>query len=102
MSATGTLSCFLAGKMNDLFAGLERQAVQEALEEGFDETAVKLNRLIDLRYPHQGYALGVECPDGEIRDVDKADIKSAFDAYQHITVWTQFHINCTCYILLRA
>jgi N-methylhydantoinase A len=78
-SAIGTLSGFPAQHMNELFAGLEQHAMVEAAEEGFDRSAVILKRQIDLRYPHQGYALGVECPNGEIHDENKAAIRMAFD-----------------------
>jgi N-methylhydantoinase A len=74
-SEVGTLSRFPEARMNELFATLEAQALEEAREEGFAPDAVRLTRLLDLRYPHQGYTLGVECPAG----ADKAALKSAFD-----------------------
>jgi N-methylhydantoinase A len=51
----------------------------EAAEEGFARDAVKLTRLLDLRYPHQGYTLPVPCP-AVVADDDKLALKSAFDA----------------------
>ena len=49
-------------RVNELFAALEAQAMQEANEEGFAPSQVKITRLLDLRYPHQGYSLCVPCP----------------------------------------
>jgi N-methylhydantoinase A len=64
--------------MNKLFAELELQALAEAKEENFAPDVVKLTRLIELRYPHQGYTLPVACP-GTIAENDKARLKQSFD-----------------------
>ena len=64
--------------MNELFVGLEAQAYDEAKEEGFSKDAVRLTRLLDLRYPHQGYTLPVPCPN-PVADGDLVKLKSAFD-----------------------
>ena len=74
-SEVGTLSRFPEARMNELFAALEAQALEEAHEEGFTPDALRLTRLLDLRYPHQGYTLGVECPAG----ASKTALKTAFD-----------------------
>jgi N-methylhydantoinase A len=73
-SEVGVLSRFPAERMRALFAALEQEALAEAREEGFAPETVKLTRLLDLRYPHQGYTLAVECA-GE----DKEAIKRDFD-----------------------
>jgi N-methylhydantoinase A len=77
-SEVGVLGRFPTQRMNDLFRELEQQALAEAGEEGFAREAVKLTRLVDLRYPHQGYTLPVACPP-DIADDDKARLKQAFD-----------------------
>jgi N-methylhydantoinase A len=77
-SEVGLMRHVPAQRMNDLFRTLERQALAEAAEEGFALEAVKLTRLLDLRYPHQGYTLPVACP-AEIAEADKASLKQAFD-----------------------
>jgi N-methylhydantoinase A len=77
-SEVGVLSRFEARRMNEIFGELEQQALVEANEEGFDREAVKLTRLIDLRYPHQGYTLPVACPPF-VNDTDKIKLKLAFD-----------------------
>ena len=56
-SEVGVLSRFPTGRMNELFRELRAQALAEASEEGFAHDAVQLTRLLDLRYPHQGYTL---------------------------------------------
>jgi N-methylhydantoinase A len=86
-SEVGVLSRFPTGRMNDLFRELREQALAEASEEGFVHEAVKLTRLLDLRYPHQGYTLPVPCP-ADITDVDKVRLKHAFDEV-HLQVYGQ-------------
>jgi N-methylhydantoinase A len=86
-SEVGVLSRFPTGRMNDLFRELREQALAEASEEGFAHEAVKLTRLLDLRYPHQGYTLPVACP-ADITDADKVRLKQAFDEL-HLQVYGQ-------------
>ena len=74
-SEMGVLSRFPPARMKELFAALEDAALGEAREEGFAPSAVKLTRLLDLRYPHQGYTLAVEC-----QSLDRDAIKASFDA----------------------
>jgi N-methylhydantoinase A len=78
-SEVGLLRRMPAQRMNDLFRELVQQALAEADEEGFASDAVKLTRLLDLRYPHQGYTLPVACA-ADIAEADKASLKQAFDA----------------------
>ena len=75
-SEMGVLSRFPAARMEELFRALEDAALAEAREEGFAPQAVRLTRLLDLRYPHQGYTLPVECQ----RDATRDALKAAFDA----------------------
>jgi N-methylhydantoinase A len=77
-SEVGVLSRFATKRMNDLFDALVEEALGEAAEEGFARDAVKLMRLLDLRYPHQGYTLPVPCP-AVVTENDKVSLKQAFD-----------------------
>jgi N-methylhydantoinase A len=77
-SEVGLLSRVPAQRMNDLFRELVQQALAEADEEGFARDTVKLTRLLDLRYPHQGYTLPVACA-ADIAEADKPSLKQAFD-----------------------
>jgi N-methylhydantoinase A len=77
-SEVGVLSQFPVQRMNDLFAELERQALAEAKDEGFQPEATKLTRLVELRYPHQGYTLTIACP-LVAGDDDKRHLKQSFD-----------------------
>ncbi len=86
-SEVGVLSRFPTQRMNELFRDLRQQALAEASEEGFAHDAVTLTRLLDLRYPHQGYTLPVACP-AEITDDDKPRLKQAFDDV-HLQVYGQ-------------
>jgi N-methylhydantoinase A len=78
-SEVGVLSRFPAERIRAIFGKLEEQALAEAREEGFAPEAMTLTRLIDLRYPHQGYTLPVECPPDLAGDGAKAHLKRAFD-----------------------
>jgi N-methylhydantoinase A len=79
-SAIGALGQFPAGQMNEMFDQLESHAHAEAADEGFDAGSVKLTRQVELRYPHQGYTLSVECPARAIAEADKPQVRAAFDA----------------------
>ena len=81
-SQVGVLSRFPAKQMNDVFAELERQARAEAEEEGFTVDAVRLTRLLDLRYLHQGYTLPVACP-AQVVEGDAVQLKATFDDLHH-------------------
>jgi N-methylhydantoinase A len=56
-SEIGSLARIATGRVNELFAALKAQAMQEATEEGFLPDQARITRLLDLRYPHQGYWL---------------------------------------------
>jgi N-methylhydantoinase A len=77
-SEIGVLSRFPAARINELFDELVRQAMEEAQEERFAPSQVSLTRLIDLRYPQQGYTLPVAAPE-IVRGEDRAALKRAFD-----------------------
>jgi N-methylhydantoinase A len=74
-------------RVNELFAGLEAQAMQEATGEGFSPGEAKITRLLDLRYPHQGYSLCVPCP-APFDDAARRTVKDAFDSL-HQNVYGQ-------------
>jgi N-methylhydantoinase A len=86
-SEMGALNRFAPERMAEVFAELESRALAEAQEEGFEPNAVRLTRLLELRYPHQGYALAVPCP-ADVGPEQKAAIKRDFDAL-HQTVYGQ-------------
>jgi N-methylhydantoinase A len=81
-SEMGLLSRFAQERISEIFADLERRAIAEARVEGFERGAVRLTRLLDLRYPHQGYTLPVTCP-ASVAAEDKAAVKRDFDALHH-------------------
>lgn len=78
-SEMGSLASFPATRIEALFGDLAARAYDEALEEGFAHDTVKLTRMLDLRYPHQGYTLPVICP-SQVGEADKPAIKADFDA----------------------
>ena len=79
-SEIGLARAHATRRVNELFAALEQQAMQEATEEGFLPGQAKITRLLDLRYPHQGYSLCVPCPapfDEGARRVAQGRLRSA-------------------------
>ena len=56
-------------KTNELFSTLERQALEDFRQEGFDE-APQLLRSIDVRYVGQNWELNVSIPAGRIAESD--------------------------------
>jgi N-methylhydantoinase A len=61
--------------------------LQEAVEEGFSKSQARITRLLDLRYPHQGYSLCVPCPT-PFDEAARMTVKHAFDSL-HETVYGQ-------------
>jgi len=90
-SEVGVLSSFPSTRIQEIFSVLEEQALTEAQEEGFAREAITLTRLVDLRYPHQGYTLPVPCP-AIINDLCRGMLKRAFDDLHH-QVYGQFAPN---------
>jgi N-methylhydantoinase A len=86
-SEIGSLARIATGRVNQLFAALEAQAVQEASEEGFSPGEAKITRLLDLRYPHQGYSLCVPCP-APFDEAARRTVKNTFDSL-HQNVYGQ-------------
>jgi N-methylhydantoinase A len=86
-SEIGSLARIATGRVNELFAALEAQAMQEATEEGFSPGEAKITRLLDLRYPHQGYSLCVPCP-AVFDEAARRKVKDAFDSL-HQNVYGQ-------------
>ncbi|MFN4281621.1 MAG: hydantoinase/oxoprolinase family protein [Alphaproteobacteria bacterium] len=79
-SAVEMLSRCSLEAMESNFRTLEGRALSEAAEEGFERSAVRLTRQVDLRYLHQGYQLSVDCPDGVFGEATKTELKRRFDA----------------------
>ncbi len=78
-SAVGLLSSYPVTEINGIFAELRRRALEDVAEEGLAHAALRLQQQLDLRYPHQGYHLTVDLPDGAVTEQQKPAIKSAFD-----------------------
>jgi N-methylhydantoinase A len=62
------------------FALLVARALADASAEGFGPAQLVLNREMDLRYPHQGYELAMECGFEEPSESDLARLRTAFDS----------------------
>jgi N-methylhydantoinase A len=92
-SEIGSLVRIATGRVNELFAALEQQAMQEATEEGFLPGQAKITRLLDLRYPHQGYSLCVPCP-APFDEGARRVVKDAFDSlHQKVYRRSQSHAS---------
>jgi N-methylhydantoinase A len=77
-SEIGSLGRIAVDRVNEVFAAIETLAMREAAEEGFSADRVKITRLLDLRYPHQGYSLCVPCP-APFDQMARQTVKQAFD-----------------------
>ncbi len=86
-SEIGSLGRIATNRVNELFAALEAQAMREAEEEGFSPGQVQITRLLDLRYPHQGYSLCVPCA-APFDEPARKMVKNAFDSL-HKNVYGQ-------------
>ena len=85
-SDLGLVSGYDPARMNERFGELRRRAMEDIEAEHFDLSEVVFRRQVDMRYLHQGYELSVDCPDREIVDADKAELKARFDE-RHGTVY---------------
>ncbi|MGI9657945.1 MAG: hydantoinase/oxoprolinase family protein, partial [Gaiellaceae bacterium] len=56
-------------KANEIFAALERQALDDFRQEGFDE-APRLVRSVDVRYVGQNWELNVAIPAGDVTEAE--------------------------------
>jgi N-methylhydantoinase A len=65
-------------RANELFTGLERQALEDFRREGFDEVP-RLVRSIDVRYVGQNWELTVAMPGGELGREDFEQAASLFE-----------------------
>jgi N-methylhydantoinase A len=86
-SEIGSLAGIATDRVIQLFAALEAQAIGEAKEEGFSPGQIKITRLLDLRYPHQGYSLCVPCA-APFDETVRKTVKNAFDTL-HNNVYGQ-------------
>jgi N-methylhydantoinase A len=65
-------------RANELFAGLEQQALADFRREGFDEVP-RLVRSIDMRYVGQNWELTVAMPGGALRNEDFEQAAALFE-----------------------
>jgi N-methylhydantoinase A len=75
----GSLAKVPVDELNTIFIQLEERARREAIQEGFDPNAVKLQRQLDMRYPFQGYELTIDCSNAAFAEADKGKVRAAFD-----------------------
>jgi N-methylhydantoinase A len=61
------------------FRQLVERALADASAEGFSHDELVLNRQMDLRYPHQGYELSLDCGFEEPDEDDLARLRTSFD-----------------------
>jgi N-methylhydantoinase A len=65
--------------LEQLFGGLLERARADTDLEGFSESEVRIERELDIRYPHQGYELATECPAGPLTEELLQQLRLAFD-----------------------
>lgn len=69
----------IATDLDQRFAALVERAAADFLIEGFGPDQVQLFRQIDLRYPHQGYELAMDCPFEHPTEASLEELRRAFD-----------------------
>jgi N-methylhydantoinase A len=65
--------------LEKIFGGLLDRARADSELEGFSPDEVRIVRELDIRYPHQGYELAMECPDGPLDSELLQELRLAFD-----------------------
>jgi N-methylhydantoinase A len=68
-----------AGEVNERLQRLTARALEDATVEGFLPEQLQLHRELDIRYPHQGYELALECPGGMLTEEDLSRLRRDFD-----------------------
>ena len=73
------------GRLNDLFAEMEAEALAQIQEAGADPATVSMRRRADMRYSGQGFEIDVPVPDGKLDESSAATIRRIFlDRYQEL------------------
>lgn len=67
-----------ADTLESAFRRLTERARRDTDIEGFTANEVRIERQLDIRYPHQGYELPMECP-GTISSAALEELRRAFD-----------------------
>ncbi len=65
--------------LEQVFSELLGRARGDTDAEGFAEDEVQIVRELDIRYPHQGYELSMECPEGPLDRERLHELRLAFD-----------------------
>jgi N-methylhydantoinase A len=65
--------------LEQIFGGLLTRARADTELEGFPDSAVRTERELDIRYPHQGYELAMPCPAGPLTGDLLQELRLAFD-----------------------
>jgi N-methylhydantoinase A len=68
-----------AAEVSRRFGQLIERARADAEAEGFGADDIQLFRQMDLRYPHQGYELAMDCPFDEPHETDLESLRRKFD-----------------------
>ena len=61
------------------FARLVDRALADTRLEGFGDDVVQIERQLDIRYPHQGYELALDCAAGRLTTRRLDELRQAFD-----------------------
>jgi N-methylhydantoinase A len=71
------------GRVEALYAGMEREARALLAETGADPSEISTRRSADMRYAGQGFEITVPLPDGALGASRSGDVETAFhDAYR--------------------
>ena len=71
---------FHAKRLNEIYAELEAEALQQLKQEGFAESDIELTRIAEMKFSLQIHVLEVTVPGGVLTDADMADQQQRFIA----------------------
>jgi len=76
--------------INDVLAKMTKEALATAVEHGYDEAKVYIERYVDLRYKQQASELPVPLPAGELTKTEIPLLREAFDNEHYKTFGHDF------------
>jgi N-methylhydantoinase A len=69
------------GKINEILAGMESEAIEQLKAEGFQHEDISLERFVDAKYPYQLHEIMVPVPRGRLTDEHLPGMVNAFHAH---------------------
>jgi N-methylhydantoinase A len=78
-SAISRIDATDPAELESAFRRLVDRALGDTRQEGFSDHDVRIERQLDIRYPHQGYELAMDCPAERLTRETLSQLRGAFD-----------------------